>query len=170
MKISRDEFKEEDVVLCTIDDERCNDLHDCSECEKAKREMMSFDEIILERVMPKNELPADHPFHGGVANENMTIVKYTDNPVPYHRLGCTKDDFVIIITPEEMRLEESYPEFHKLMKYSGIGTPSYYLLRNHRWPMIAVYVRKEGDSYYIVAPVTDGPVDIKAEKATACTP
>jgi len=68
-----------------------------------------------------------------------------------------------------MRLEDIYPEFYRLMKYSDIGNPSYYLLKNHRLPMVAVYVREEGDSYYLVAPVAETPVDIKKEQTDPAT-
>lgn len=155
-KISRDEFKE-DAIICTIDDEKCCSYWNCNDCEKAKKEMMSLADTILPDLMPSIPRSDTNPRLKGLVNQYNIIIKFRKGEDPFENAKVGINEYNVIATPEEMRIPEIYPEFDKLRKYAGLGEPSYYLLKNHKWPMLAVYVTESEECYYLVAPVSENP-------------
>lgn len=152
LNIAHNEFKVEDVILCSIDDERCNSVWDCSECDKARREIMSVSDMILSGVLPnKSRATENHPHKKGLVNENNTIILFDKKEDALDFMQAYKDSYNVVNDESVIKISDVYPEFELLRKYAILGNPSYYLFNNHTLPMIAVYV----DCCYLTCPLIE---------------
>jgi hypothetical protein len=115
---------------------------------------VSIKNTMLNNLLPKLPSVNTNPDVKGFLNKNTTIILFTDKKhvLAYASKKCHMENLTIKIDKNEIHLDDVYPEFKQLKEHAKLETPSYYLFKDYLHPMIAVYARQTGDTFYIVAP------------------
>jgi hypothetical protein len=149
-KIGYEEFQVK-TVRCEITGDECDEDEICTHCPIAKEycrnHMHDEYEDMIQHLLPS----ADRPTKGGKGRIDPmnTLVKYSS-------VQDLKDDGILPDIESFKMIEHGYqvctpvhfPRFYLLQQILNLGVPEYYLLRDHEWPVVAVYP----DAVYVTAP------------------